>query len=65
MKNTRSVRIAIGTVCLIAIALVMGWFVGRYIQGRRTSPSPASAMGSIPKPGTLQARSWTSRPAPR
>ena len=65
MKNTRSVRIAIGTVCLIAIALVMAGSWGATSRGRRTSPSPASAMGSIPKPGTLQARSWTSRPAPR
>ena len=49
MKNTRTVRIAAGTVCLIVVALVMGWFVGRYI--------PASATGSILKPDTGYLRS--------
>ena len=52
MKNTRTVRIAAGTVCLIVVALVMGWFVGRYIPGDPREPEPASATGSILKPDT-------------
>ena len=45
MKNTRTVRIAAGTVCLIVVALAMGWFVGRYIPGDPREPEPASATG--------------------
>lgn len=40
MKTTRSVRIALGTICLIAIALTMGWFVGRYIPGTPHDAEP-------------------------
>lgn len=40
MRITRSTRIAIGTVCLIAIALTMGWFVGRYIPGTPHEAEP-------------------------
>mgnify|MGYP000741946290 CR=1 FL=1 len=45
MKNTRTVRIAAGTVCLIVVALAMGWFVGATSQGIPASPSPASGDG--------------------
>ena len=51
MKNTRSVRIAIGTVCLIAIALVMGWFVGRYIPGAPHEPEPRIGDGLYSETG--------------
>lgn len=51
MKNTRSVRIAIGTVCLIAIALVMGWFVGRYIPGTPHEPEPRIGDGLYSETG--------------
>ena len=51
MKNTRSVRIAIGTVCLIAIALVMGWFVGRYIPGAPHEPEPRIGNGLYSETG--------------
>lgn len=51
MKNTRSVRIAIGTVCLIAVALVMGWFVGRYIPGTPHDPEPRILEGLTPGSG--------------
>lgn len=57
MKNTRTVRIAAGTVCLIVVALVMGWFVGRYIPGDPREPEPRIGDGSILKPDTGYLRS--------
>lgn len=40
MQMDRSKRMAIGTVCLIVVALIMGWFVGRYIPGEPAIPEP-------------------------
>lgn len=51
MKNTRSVRIAVGTVCLIAIALAMGWFVGRYVPGTPHEPEPRIGDGLYSETG--------------
>lgn len=51
MKSTRSMRIAIGTVCLIAVALVMGWFVGRYIPGTPHEPEPRVGDGLYSETG--------------
>ena len=45
MKNTRTVRIAAGTVCLIVVALVMGWFVGRFIPGDPREAVPRFGVG--------------------
>lgn len=45
MNISRSTRIAIGTICLVAIALTMGWFVGRYIPGQPLDPAPAIGNG--------------------
>lgn len=45
MNISRSTRIAIGTICLVAIALTMGWFVGRYIPGTPKEPEPAIGDG--------------------
>lgn len=51
MKNTRTVRIAAGTVCLIVVALAMGWFVGRYIPGDPREPEPRIGDGLAPRSG--------------
>ena len=51
MKNTRTVRIAAGTVCLIVVALVMGWFVGRYIPGDPREPEPRIGDGLYSETG--------------
>ncbi|WP_080803429.1 hypothetical protein [Arabiibacter massiliensis] len=51
MSNARSIRIAIGTVCLIAVALVMGWFVGRYIPGEPRIPEPPVGEGLYTETG--------------
>lgn len=51
MKSTRSMRIAIGTVCLIAVALVMGWFAGRYIPGTPHEPEPRVGDGLYSETG--------------
>ncbi|WP_270297617.1 hypothetical protein [Eggerthella sinensis] len=40
MQMNRSKRMMIGTVCLVIVALVMGWFVGRYIPGEPSTPEP-------------------------
>lgn len=45
MNISRSTRIAIGTICLIVVALAMGWFVGRYIPGQPHEPAPAIGDG--------------------
>lgn len=39
MTPARKARIAAGTACLIAAALAMGWFVGRYVPGEPLEPS--------------------------
>lgn len=36
----RSTRMASGTVCLVALALVMGWFVGQYVPASPRVPEP-------------------------
>ena len=36
----RSTRMASGTVCLVALALVMGWFVGQYVPAPPRMPEP-------------------------
>ncbi len=36
--HSKQRRIAIGTTCLVAAALVMGWFAGRYIPGQPHEP---------------------------
>ena len=51
MKNTRTVRIAAGTVCLIVVALAMGWFVGRYIPVDPREPEPRIGDGLAPRSG--------------
>lgn len=51
MKSTRSVRIAVGTVCLIVVALVMGWFVGRYVPGEPRELEPRVSEGLAPGSG--------------
>ena len=38
MSATRSTRAMVGAACLVAVALVMGWFVGRYLPGQPQSP---------------------------
>lgn len=57
MKNTRTVRIAAGTVCLIVVALVMGWFVGRYIPGDPREPEPRIGDGLYSETGYGLSRS--------
>lgn len=51
MKSTRSIRIAAGTVCLVTIALVMGWFVGHYVPGEPGKPEPRIGDGLYTKTG--------------
>lgn len=38
MQNKRKRRAAVGTICLVVVALAMGWFVGQYIPGTPKSP---------------------------
>ncbi len=38
MQDNRKRRTALGTVCLVVVALVMGWFVGQYVPGTPQSP---------------------------
>lgn len=45
MYADRTRRAMIGAICLIAAALVMGWFVGRYIPGKPGVPEPQPAEG--------------------
>lgn len=45
MYADRTRRAMIGAICLIAAALVMGWFVGRYIPGEPGVPEPKPTEG--------------------
>ena len=43
MRSKKTTRIAIGTTCLIVVALVMGWFAGRYIPGEPEEPAASTS----------------------
>lgn len=47
----RSQRAIVGAVCLIVVALVMGWFVGRYIPGEPREPEPRLGEGLYSETG--------------
>lgn len=47
----RSQRALVGAVCLIVVALVMGWFVGRYIPGEPYEPEPRLGEGLYSETG--------------
>lgn len=46
MEKKRTVRVAVGVVCLIVVSLVMGWFVGQHIPGKPRIPRQSVAMES-------------------
>lgn len=69
MLMSRSKRAAIGAACMVAAALVMGWFAGRYIPGQPMEPQQAPMSGltegsgivaaetvELPRGSTLQLR---------
>lgn len=51
MQMNRSTRAMVGAVCLIVVALVMGWFVGRYIPGTPHEPEPRVGDGLYSETG--------------
>lgn len=70
MRMSRNKRAAIGAACMVAAALVMGWFAGRYIPGQPMEPQQAPMSGltegsgimatetvELPRGSTLQLRS--------
>lgn len=53
MQMNRSKRAMVGAACLVAIALVMGWFVGRYIPGTPHEPEPRVGDGLYSETGYI------------
>lgn len=47
MKKKRTMRMLYGTAGLVALALVMGWFVGQYIPGEPKNPEPEPSADRI------------------
>ncbi len=62
MQTNRSKRMLAGTACLVAAALVMGWFIGQYVPGVPREPQPQPLDGLTEGSG-LAARSVVDRPA--
>lgn len=53
MQNERTRRAAVGVVCLVVVALAMGWFVGRYIPGTPHGPESLLVSGMYDGNGTV------------
>lgn len=51
MQMNRSKRAMVGAVCLVVVALVMGWFVGRYIPGTPHEAEPRIGDGLYSETG--------------
>lgn len=56
MQMKRSRRAMLGAACLVAVALAMGWFVGRYIPGEPRAPEPPVGEGLYSETGYIASR---------